>query len=138
MKKLFVTAAALATCWAGAALADASNTNLSATLDGPSVLDGGDSDGSGTFSATIDRQSNTLCYSLSVANIGNAGEAHIHEGPVGAPGRPVAQLTVTSGTCVLVGHALLDDMASNPGDYYIDVVHANTGADAVRGQITSS
>lgn len=138
MKKLFVTAAALATCCAGAAFAGASNASLSATLDGPSVLDGGDVDGTGSFSAVIDTQSNSLCYSLSVANIGTAGEAHIHEGVAGAPGRPVAQLSVNSGTCVLVGHALLEDMANNPSDYYIDVVHANSGADAVRGQIISS
>jgi CHRD domain len=138
MKKLFVAAAALATCWAGAAFADGSNSQLTASLDGPSVLDGGDSNGTGSFSAAINSDNDTLCYSLSVANMGAAGDAHIHEGRTGEPGRPVIQLSVTSGSCISVSHATLEDMAENPSDYYVDVVHADTGHDAVRGQINHS
>ncbi len=138
MKKLFVATAVLTTCWAGAAFADGANSTLTATLDGPSVIDGGDVDGTGSFSAVVDKNDDTLCYSLSVANIGSSTEGHIHEGGAGAPGRPVLNVSVTSGTCVSISHSVAVDMAEHPSDYYVDVVHTGTGNDAVRGQLAKT
>jgi hypothetical protein len=127
--------AAVALCWTGVAYADGNDKTISANLDGASVLSGGDSDGSGIFNAVISEDSNQLCYSLSAANIGPAGVAHIHEGVAGMPGRPVIELTVASNGCVNVSHSLLEDIKNNPSDYYVDVVHASNGTDAIRGQL---
>jgi hypothetical protein len=133
MKKILLVG--LAVCSATAAHADGSNKTIQAALDGPSVLSGGDANGSGDFSAVINDESNSLCYSLSANNIGAAGVAHIHEGAAGAPGRPVIDLAVTSGSCISVNHGLLEDIKNNPSDYYVDVVHASTDTDAIRGQL---
>ena len=134
MKKLLV--AGLILGWAGVAHANSNDKVLSATLDGPSVLSGGDANGSGSFSALISEDEDQLCYSLSAEGIGAAGVAHIHEGAAGDPGRPVIQLGVGANRCVAVSHSLLEDIKNNPSEYYVDVVHDNDGTDAIRGQLS--
>jgi hypothetical protein len=135
MRKILL--AGLALCWAGVAHADNfdNDKTLNASLDGPSVVSGGDADGTGSFVAHLVEGEDQLCYTLTTANLSAANVGHLHEGDVGMPGRPLLQLRVGVNRCVSIGHDMFEDIKANPSGYYVDVVHDESGADAIRGQV---
>lgn len=65
--------------------------------------------------------------------------AHIHEGASGIAGPPVITLEAPadggSARCQDVGEALLNDIAANPGDYYMNIHTEDHPGGAVRGQL---
>jgi len=119
-----------------------SNVNLSTTMTGAKEVPPADPDGTGTAAVTIDIANTQVCYTLTVQNIGlPATAAHIHRGPVGVSGPPVVTFTLlpdTSGTaasCVKADPALLQEIASNPENFYVNVHNAEYPNGAVRGQL---
>lgn len=114
-------------------------THLHAMLTGSAEVAGGDTDGSGTFSATIDTSKGQLCYELTVSGIAAASAAHIHRGEEGKNGGPVVSLEApaegSSKACVDVDADVLSELAANPAGFYVNVHNAEFKGGALRGQL---
>ena len=102
----------------------------------------GDGNGRGSFSATF--KGDTLCYGLTVTNIGKPVAAHIHKAPRGENGdvvvtlkQPPAGNPGASSKCVDVPGAVADDIRSNPSGFYVNVHNAKFPGGAIRGQLFS-
>jgi hypothetical protein len=100
----------------------------------------GDSNGRGSFSATLDGR--TLCYGIQVKNIENPVAAHIHpggaeaRGPVAVPlKQPAKGDPGASAQCVRVSRSQADALNANPGSFYVNVHTAALPNGAVRGQL---
>lgn len=65
--------------------------------------------------------------------------AHIHEGASGVAGPPVVTLEAptdgASAGCYDAGEALVNDMAADPGGYYVNIHTEDQPSGAVRGQL---
>jgi len=101
---------------------------------------GGDSDGKGSFSGTI--QGQRLCYGITVGNIGRPNASHIHRGRAGVSGPVVITLTHpttgspgASAACVTVAATLLGQIRANPGRFYVNVHNNAFQGGAIRGQL---
>jgi CHRD domain len=100
----------------------------------------GDSDGRGSFSATLDGR--TLCYGIQVKNIANPVAAHIHTGGPEDRGAVVVPLKQpgkgdpgASAQCVRVSRSQAGALNANPGSFYVNVHTAALPNGAVRGQL---
>jgi len=121
-----------------------SNMNLFASLAGANEVPGpGDPDGTGKAAVTIDTANGQICYNLSVQNITlPATMAHIHRGAVGVAGPivvPFDKAPDASGNavgCVLVDAALMQEIASNPAGFYVNVHTSDFPDGAARGQLS--
>lgn len=122
-----------------AAAALAAETRLSAEL---ADAGGGDSDGSGSASITIDPETGEVCYELSVENIGDVAASHIHEGAEGEEGGVVVPLdadgfTDSSSDCLDASDADLAAIVANPADFYVNIHTADFPNGAIRGQLAA-
>jgi hypothetical protein len=115
---------------------------FTATLSGKGVVpSGGDPDGAGTASVTIDPAKRQVCYDLTVSNIDPATMAHIHRGAAGASGPPVVPLSAPKDGAAkgCVGElevATLQAIIANPGNFYVNVHTSSYRAGALRGQLS--
>ncbi|HEX6595723.1 MAG TPA: CHRD domain-containing protein [Acidimicrobiales bacterium] len=124
----------------------AADARIVATLTGAAERPGpGDPDAIGRAYITIDDETNTLCLALQYANVdGTLSGLHIHFAPPTDPGPVVVPFSVPSQQgsgvhyqCVVVeNEALLDNIAANPSQYYINL-HSQPlfGPGAIRGQL---
>jgi hypothetical protein len=118
--------------------------NFSTTLAGANEVPGpGDPDGTGTAAVTIDTANSQVCYTLAVQNITlPAAAAHIHRGAVGVSGPVVIPFDLVpdaSGnatSCVKADPALLNEVATNPAGFYVNVHTSDFPNGAVRGQVS--
>ena len=111
-------------------------------LTGKQEVGGGDRNGRGSFSGIF--KGDTLCYGLTVTNIGEPAAAHIHKAPRGQDGDVVVTLKHprsgnpgASKQCLEVAPAVADDIRANPNGFYVNVHNARFPDGAVRGQIFS-
>lgn len=139
----------LATTVVPAAAADATiYTRLTGAAERPGP---GDPDAVGDAFITIDDSANRICLVLRYANVdGTLSGLHIHFappttfGPVVVPFNvPTQQRSGVHVECrVLEGQLneqLLDNIAANPGQYYINLHSApDFGPGAIRGQLQSA
>jgi len=140
-----ITLAAILALLVGLALAGvamAKEATLSANLSGGAAeTPPGDPDGSGTASITIDPDSGKVCWNISVSNIADATQSHIHVGAAGVSGDVVVPLDVdgfsgsTQGCIEGQDKALLAKIIANPAGYYVNVHTADYKPGAVRGQL---
>ena len=135
-------AAALTLALAGAAQAapaadKATGVRLSATLGG---ANGGDPDGTGTFTGRLNPGQGQLCYTLTTANLDEVKMAHIHIGAAGVSGGVFVPLPgLGAGEhCVAVDQAKATALVAKPGDYYVNVHTAAFMGGAVRGQLAKN
>ena len=93
--------------------------------------------GSGNASITIRLNKNELCFTLTVTGLTNVTAAHIHRGSTGAIVVPlVAPTSGTSSGCVTVTKTLLQEIATTPGAFYVNV-HTQSFPDGqIRGDLT--
>jgi hypothetical protein len=111
-----------------------------------------DPDGSGTAELTVDLQGNTVCYDITVTNIGvptepvaGIGNAHIHSHPEGGA---IAvdldtQFAAVAGVedtyqaidCVTAKRRALVDILLHPEDYYVNVHTSDNPSGAVEGDL---
>jgi hypothetical protein len=145
MKRKIVSLA-LAACFAGllsATPAAAADATLMVNMTGAAERPGpGDPDGYGRAFITINDAANQLCVYIQFAGITMPTTGfHIHFAPPTAPGPVVvafaAPTTNQFSQCVTVGdEALLDNIAANPGQYYLNLHTLPLyGAGAIRGQL---
>jgi hypothetical protein len=123
--------------------ASADDARLYAVMTGGEERPGpGDPDGIGRAVITINDAANTLCVDLQFTNVTLPTTGfHIHLAPPGVAGPivvPFANPTTNQfHQCVVVeNEALLDNIAANPGQYYINL-HTQPlyAAGAIRGQL---
>jgi hypothetical protein len=103
----------------------------------------GDLDGRGSASATIDTDTNELCFGLTAKDIAEPVAAHIHKGTKGENGPIVVPLTPpsagdpgASSGCVAIDAALAKALAKNPRKYYWNIHTADFPGGAIRGQVS--
>ncbi len=118
---------------------------LTATLNGANEVNGagvpnqGDVDGTGTATISLNPAAGEVCYTITVANINPATAAHIHDGPAGVNGPVVVNFAPpTGGTitgCTSASPALVQDIADNPAEFYVNVHTGDFPGGAVRGQL---
>ena len=135
-----------ATLMATVAPAGAQDAILRATLTGAAERPGpGDPDAFGTALVFIDDDTNQLCLSLTWSNVdGTPSGLHIHFAPPSGFGPVVVPFTVPTTSpffqCVTVANEdLLDNIAANPGQYYLNL-HSTPlyPGGAIRGQLSSA
>jgi hypothetical protein len=116
---------------------------LAANMTGAAERPGpGDPDGRGVAAFLLNLETDQLCYFVAVRNITlPATGNHIHLAPPTDPGPVVVPLANPDETgiargCVEVGSELLDNIANNPGAYYVNThTLPDYAAGAVRGQL---
>ena len=137
---------ALIACFAGLlgmSPAAADDARLYAIMTGAAERPGpGDPDGIGRAVITINDATNQLCLALQFVNVTLPTTGlHIHRAPTTSPGPIVVPFSNPTTNvfyqCVTVAdEALLDDIAANPGNYYINLhTQPNFGPGAIRGQL---
>jgi hypothetical protein len=93
--------------------------------------------GSGTFTATIKLGQGQLCYTLTVKDM-TPTASHIHRASTGAIVVPLTTPTGGSSSgCADVEKTLLQEIASNPGAFYVNVHSAAFPNGQIRGTLTS-
>ena len=140
--KMIIPAALIALALSAPALAmhEQGGRKLMTSLSGAMEVPGpGDTDGTGTFSATFNPGQTKVCYTLSVAKIATATMAHIHRGAAGAAGPVVVALMAPasgkSSACATVSRDLAKELINTPEGFYVNVHNAVYPAGAVRGQL---
>lgn len=131
---------------AGTAFADhpvVGGRPFSTTLTGAAEPNGGDPDGSGLATVTLNYGLAEVCFQISVSDIAlPATGAHIHRAAAGVNGPVVVPLTppdatgVSSGCKTGVDQALILDIIQNPDGYYVNVHSTQYPGGAVRGQLS--
>jgi CHRD domain len=122
--------------------AASSSDSLFAALAGDNEVDSpGDSDGRGSFSATVVGKKK-LCFGLAVKKIGKPLAAHIHTGAKGRNGDVVVTLAAPKdgagggiGGCTTAPAATIADILGSPKRFYVNVHTADFGGGAIRGQL---
>jgi len=143
MSYLILLSGALLLGFSGGTLAEHKATSdpvIVVVLSGGAEVPGpGDMDGVGKAAITLKPDKGELCFELSVKDIQKATSAHIHSGALGMEGDVKVTLKPPSDgdtkDCVSVDKALLNDIATNPGNYYINVHNAEFPKGAIRGQL---
>ena len=141
------TAADALTGLAGPASAVQSGGSFTATLSGQGEVPPGDPDGSG--SAQVSLRDGQVCFSVTISGVAPVTAGHIHRGgegvagPVVVPlledeqGLPTEQQFSSEQSCVDAEAAVLDEIRSNPGGFYVNFHNAEFPGGAVRGQLVS-
>jgi hypothetical protein len=110
-------------------------------LSGATVVPGpGDDDGTGTARLRLVPERSEVCYEIEVAGIEPPTGAHIHQAPAGEAGDVVLDVSPsTSGPwegCVAANQVLLEQVASDPSGFYVNVHTADLPNGALRGQLS--
>jgi hypothetical protein len=128
--------------------ASADDAYLIAHMNGGNERPGpGDPDAFGRATITIDDETNRLCLTMWWRGVdGTVSGLHIHIAPPTSPGpivigfatpAPTATFTYQCLTVENDDEALLDNIAANPGQYYVNLHSTpNFGPGAIRGQLT--
>lgn len=151
MKRSIILALALALALTGAAAAEpdadgaaaqAAIARFTAVLTGAGEFPAAaDATLVGFAQVTLDTTANTVAFWITVPDITNATAAHIHKSPAGTPGGIAVPLNGTftngfkSGVTTGVDPAILADILSEPGNFYVNVHTSAFPGGAIRGQL---
>jgi hypothetical protein len=108
---------------------------------GAEAPDRGDTDGRGAATVLFPGPAK-VCFALLVNNVKKPNAAHIHRGARGVAGpivvglRPPASGTAGfSSGCATASAAVVSEIASKPGSFYVNVHTADFPGGAIRGQL---
>ncbi len=107
------------------------------TLSGAEEVGGGDPNGRGFASITLNHGQGTVCWEVSFENIAEPFAAHIHQAPAGVNGDVVVPLSPIKGGCSEVDPHLIKAIIQNPEGYYVNVHNADFPGGAIRGQLSN-
>jgi hypothetical protein len=120
-------------------------TTLAASLSGanekPNVAD---PDGSGFALVIIDPEAGTVRYALFAKDILTPTAAHIHRGTSDVAGPVVVGFTepfsngMSTGIVTTTNTALLNEIVSNPGGFYVNIHNSEFPNGAIRGQLVAA
>jgi len=109
-------------------------------------LSGANTTATGTFSVRLNRGQGMICYTLTETGLVGVTAAHIHvfdASQLGAPFTnngivvPLAAPTAGSSSgCVTVPRAIVNAIASNPSNFYVNVHTVTAPAGAIQGTLT--
>jgi hypothetical protein len=122
-----------------AALAFPASAASSIPLNSGQEPAGGEADGHGFFSYTID--DTEFCWTLSWQGIDTPLAGHVHLAPRGVAGPIVIDLNADGVPgpdeegCREIDAELAADITSDPGAYYVNLHNADFPAGAIRGQL---
>jgi len=138
----FVLALAMAGCGAGQdpsldVPATAAPPSAPAPVTGYDVVLAGE--GSGTASVRLVPERSEVCYEVAVEGLDDVTGAHIHRGRAGESGPVVLDLAPSDGTtwegCAAANRVTVEEIAADPGGFYVSVHTKAFPNGAVRGQI---
>lgn len=114
--------------------------SLKIDLTGGAEVPGpGDTDGKGTADLTLNLDKGEVCYDITASDIQAPTAAHIHAGAADkAGGVKVPFKKAADGSwkgCVPADKTLLNDIKTNPANYYVNVHTAEFPNGAIRGQL---
>jgi hypothetical protein len=89
-------------------------------LTGAAEVAGGDPDGSGTATVTVNPGTGDVCLTIEVTGV-EVTEAHIHKALVGVNGPIVVPFDPWDSGCTKVDRTLALDIVLHPESYYINV-----------------
>ena len=117
------------------------STKLNASLTPTSAVPTGPTNGKGTATVNLYSAQNKLCYRLSVSGLDKVVGAQIYMGKAGKTGPVVVPLNTPGAKgislgCAIVKPELLNAIARNPTNYYINVQTQQHEKGAVRGQLS--
>jgi hypothetical protein len=102
----------------------------------------GDPDGSGTAKLRLNREKKTVCFAITVKNIGDVAAAHIHRGGKGVAGGIEVELigqpksgTRFTGCRHGVSRSLIRAISKHPRRFYVNVHTMAFQGGAIRGQL---
>ncbi|MBA3943509.1 MAG: CHRD domain-containing protein [Herpetosiphonaceae bacterium] len=116
-------------------------TQLTATLKGTDETKGGEPNGTGTATLSIDSTANSISYTIKVTGATLPMKAgHIHEGAAGVAGPVVQPLGAPDASGTATGTVtstadLIQKILANPAGYYVNVHNAPYPDGAMRGQL---
>lgn len=147
MKKTLSTVALSALLVGGFGLgmtADAQETvSYSAALSGANEVGdaGGDTDGSGSATVTIDAAGGEVCFDISYTGIDAVAAGHIHSGGAGANGPVVVDFALNDTTtdgCVSADATTITSILNAPSLFYVNIHTAEFPDGAIRGQLVGA
>lgn len=114
--------------------------DLEIALTGEAVAPGpGDEDGTGTARLTLVPERSEVCYEVVVEGIDPPTAAHIHEAPAGESGDVRLDISPpVSGEwkgCAAGDQVLLEELATSPERFYVNVHNEAFPNGALRGQL---
>lgn len=137
---LIVTGILLGGCNPG----DDEGGGFGAELSGANEVCEGDTcggEGTGTAEVDINSDRNELCYEMTLEGVENVRAAHIHTGRDGEAGPVLIDLEYQGddsggeGCVDGIEEATLEDVAEEPGNFYVNVHSERYSDGAVRGQL---
>ncbi len=118
---------------------DDSKDTLRATLTGAAERSpaGGDADGDGTATVTLNAATGEVCWEIAVTGIDQPRAAHIHRGTAEVVGPVVVPFgqTFQAQGCGTADGALIREIVAAPADFYVNVHNAAYPEGAIRGQL---
>lgn len=130
----------------GSEIEDDDEVDLTADLTGDAEIPDADPDGSGEADIEIDLETNQVCFDIEWEDIAAPTAGHIHEAPADANGPVVVGLLDgftldeleaddEAEACVSGDAAVLLDIATNPGNFYVNLHNARFPGGVLRGQL---
>ncbi len=118
---------------------EGSGRTLTATLSGANEVNGGDPDGAGQATVTINPGTGRLCGAFAWQNTGPLVGLHIHEAVAGTNGKIVVPFSAagqgSNQQCVTITRELALEIIKDPSEYYVNMHTAAFPGGAVRGQL---
>jgi len=117
--------------------------SYSAALSGANEVGdaGGDTDGSGSATVTIDAAGGEVCFDITYTGIGAVAAGHIHSGGAGANGPVVVDFALNDTTtegCVSADATTITSILNAPSLFYVNIHTAEFPDGAIRGQLVGA
>jgi CHRD domain len=115
---------------------EAGSTILNGNMTGPVEVPPGDADGTGQV--TVWLKGDKVWFKMTWEGIDKPNLSHIHKAATGKAGAPVVTLfqgTSAKEGCVQATAAVVDGIAANPGEYYVNVHNQAHPKGAIRAQL---
>jgi hypothetical protein len=116
-------------------------TTFTATLTGEAERSpaGGDPDGDGTATVTLNAATGEACWEIAVSGIDQPAAAHIHRGTAAVVGPVVVPFgrTFQARGCAMADAAVIREIMAAPADFYVNVHNPTYPEGAIRGQLTA-